>query len=318
MMGRKLLIAAVIAAPALFSLPVCAQDNAPVVISSPAAWTTLRSDSVTVSLQADTAALPKGSVSFKVLRRSGARSSVLFSKSVKVEDGAVDAFLGRVPGGLPVGGSDFLSIEWSVPGTELKGVVEPVGVVKLNGKVVEDNKWVPGSPRLAAVRLEEGITGDRAAEALGGLAGVGVGGGKIAAGWNDAKLFLSCTPLGSAAEAEFAFDLKCGYNAFLAWADRFVATDDDSAYGSHASMRSVDKDGLKVEESPWVGAAAPALVRAGKARMVSLDWSELGIQPFEGRAVGFAAFAKGKAGVSYPAGANRAIPGTWGGIELGK
>lgn len=318
-MNKPLLIAAVIAAPALFSSPAVAQEEAaPVVISAPLAWSTLRTDSVVVSLQADTAALPRGIIDFKVVRRSGPRTSALFSKSVKVEGGAADAFLGRA-GGLPIGGREFLSIEWSVPGTEIKGVVEPVGIVKLSGKVTADKKWEPAFPRLSAAKLDEGISGERAAEALGGLAGAGVGGGKVAAGWNSTGLFVNFTPGSSGAEAEFAFDLKCGGGAFLAWADRFLSVADSAASGRHASGRSIDKGGLPVEESPWGGEGTIALTKAGAARLVSVEWSELGIQPFEGRAIGFAAFAKNKGReTSYPASADRSIPGTWGGIVLEK
>jgi hypothetical protein len=304
---------------ALSALPALAQDDAPVVVTSPASWSTLRSDSVSVSAQVDTAMLPKGSIDFKVVRRSGARSSVLFSKSVRAEDAAVDAFLGRVKG-LPIGGGDYLSIEWSVPGSELKGVVEPIGVAALNGSVSSDNKWVPSVPHVSAVRLKDGLSGDGAAEALAALRGFSVGGANFAAGWNASGLFLYFTPTSSVPAAEFALDLKFGSNAFTAWADKFVAVGADSAYGIRASKRSVDgKDGLKFEESSWGDAKSIAFTAAGAGKLVALDWSELGVVPFDGRNIGFAVFAKGQGkGAAYPSGAARSIPGTWGGISLAK
>jgi len=303
---------------ALPALPALAQDDAPVVVTSPSSWSTLRSDSVLVSAQVDTARLPKGSIDFKVVRRSGARSSVLFSKSVRAEDAAVDAFLGRVKG-APVGGGDFLSIEWSVPGSDLKGVVEPVGVAVLSGTVSPDNKWVPSVPHVSAVRLKDGLSGDGAADALAALRGFSVGGANFAAGWNASGLFLHFTPTSSVPAAEFALDLKYGANAFTAWADKFVVVGADSAYGMRVSKRSVDKDGLKVEESSWGDAKSIALTETGAGRLVMLDWSELGVLPFDGRNIGFAVFAKGQGkGAAYPSGAARSIPGTWGGISLAK
>jgi hypothetical protein len=297
---------------------VFAQDDAPVVVTSPAEWSTLRSDSVSVSVQVDTAKLPKGGIDFKVVRRSGARSSVLFTKSVKAEDAVVDVFLGRVKGER-VGGGEFLSIEWSVPGSELKGVVEPVGIAVLGGTVSPDNKWVPGGQYLSAVRLKDGLSGDEAADALAALRGFSALGTEFAAGWNASGLFLYFKPTSSVPEAEFALDLKCGSSAFTAWADRFVAVSADSAYGAHTSKRSVDKDGLKVEESPWGGVKFIVSAKAGDGRLVVLDWVELGVLPFDGRNIGFAVFAKGKKqGGAYPAGAARSIPGTWGGISLAK
>jgi hypothetical protein len=314
----------------LLALPICifAQTAAldldgPVVVTSPASWSTLRSDSLAVSVQVDTSQLPKGgsgAVDFKVLRRSGSRSSVLFSKSVKVDGAVADIFLGRVKG-VPIGGAEFLSVEWSVPGTELKGVVEPIGVAALNGSVSPENKWIPASQYLSAVRLKDGLSGEGAAEVLAGLGGFSAGGAVFAAGWNASGLFLYFTPNSAGADAEFALDLKCGANAFPAWADRFVAVGADSAYGTRNSARSVDgKEGLKFEESRWGDDKTIVFTKARTGRLVMLDWSELGILPFEGRNIGFAIFKGGQGGKGavYPVGAGRSIPGTWGGISLAK
>jgi len=330
MISAKLKSAIAITAAAFMSAltaPASAQTpdfDGPVVVTNPAAWSTLRTDSLTVSVQVDTSQLPKGNggaVDFKVLRRSGSRSSLLFSKSVKVDGAVADVFLGRVKGGAHVGGGDFLSVEWSVPGTELKGVVEPIGIAALNGSVSPENKWVPASPYISAVRLKEGLSGENAADVLAGLSGFGLGGSTFVAGWNASGLFLYFTPSGSGAEAEFALDLKCGANAFPAWADRFVTVGADSAYGIRTSARSVDgKEGLKFEESGWGDGRTIVFTKAKAGSLVMLDWSELGILPFEGRNIGFAVFKGGRGGkgVVYPAGAGRSIPGTWGGISLAK
>ena len=159
-------IIAAMAAAALLALaatPALAQDDdsASVLIAAPTVWSTLRSDSVVVSIQADTSKLPKKSIDFKVIKRSGVRSTTLFSKNVKVDDVSVDAFLGRVSG-LPIGGGDYLSIEWSAPGSDIKGVIEPIGAVRLAGTVSEENKWVPTQPPLSAVKLKEKLTVEEA------------------------------------------------------------------------------------------------------------------------------------------------------------
>jgi hypothetical protein len=301
------------------ALPAFADGEGPVIIAAPVEWSTLRSDSITVSLQVDTNALPNGTIDFKVLRRSGARSTALFSKSVKVDDAATDAYLGSVKG-LPVGGGDFLRIEWKVPGTELKGALEPVGIAVLKGSVSAENKWVPSEPYQPAVRLKDGIELESASEALGKLKGTSVGGAGFAAGWNASGLFLYFTPTASVSEAEFALDLKCGANAFPAWADRYVAISADSAYGLRVSTRTVDTTGaMKFEESRWGDSKSIASTKDSTGRSVMLRWDELGIQPFEDRNIGFAVFARGKGKTAaYPAGANRSIPGTWGGISLAK
>jgi hypothetical protein len=270
-------------------------------------------------VQVDTTQLPSGKIDFKVYRRSGSRSSLLFSKSVKADASAMDIFLGRVKGG--VGGADYLSVEWSVPEVDgLKGVVEPIGIAPLNGSVSDENKWVPAKPYLSAVRLKEGLSGSETAEALAALSGFSVGGAAFAAGWNASGLYFYFTPTSSVPVAEFALDLKFGANAFTAWADKFVAVGADSAYGVRFSARSADaKEGLKFEESRWGDEKTIVLTENGAGRLVTLDWSELGVQPFEGRNIGFAVFAKGRGNsAAYPSGAARSIPGTWGGISLAK
>ncbi len=292
-----------------------------VIVTSPAPWSTLRTDSLTVSLQIDTAQLPGAKIDFKVYRRSGSRSSLLFSKSVKADAPAMDVFLGRVKGG--VGGSDYLSIEWNAPEVAgLKDTVGPIGIAALNGSVTDDNKWVPAKPYLSAVRLKEGLSGGEAAEALAALSGFKVGGAAFAAGWNASGLYLYFTPTGSVPAAEYALDLKFGANAFTAWADRYVTVSADSAYGSRFSARSVSaKEGLKFDESRWGSGKTVALTENGAGRLVTLDWREMGVLPFEGRNIGFAVFAKGPGGKSaaaLPSDAVRSIPGSWGGISLAK
>jgi hypothetical protein len=321
------LILTTAAAIFLGGLSVQAQDrddSAPVVIVSPTAWATLRSDSLTVSIQADHVQLPQRSIAVKVVRRSGSRSSTLFSKNVKVDEFSVDAFLGRVRD-LPVGGTDFLSLEWSVTGSELKGVVEPIGVAKLNGTVSEDNKWVPAQPALSAVRLKDGVSGSQAAEALAGASGFEAGGYKFAAGWNNEGFYLLFTPEAGVTGVEFAFDLKCGKNAFLAWADRFIvySADGDSIRGLHYGNRLVADEEMKFMEMAWNQSNPGSLAMTGveSARLISVQWPELGMQPFDERNVGFAVFVKGKTKkqpANYPAGAKRDIPGTWGDLRLEK
>ena len=297
--------------------------DAPVVVAEPSPWSTLRSDSVTVKVQAGLARLPEGGgIDFKVVRRSGARASTLFTKSVGMDDSSADIFLGRSRD-VPLGGTDYLSIEWSVPGTGLKGVVEPVGVVRLDGAAPDGNKWVPANPPLTAVRLKDGVADDEASGALAGAGGFEAGGIKFSAGWNTEGLFILFTPADGVSAVEFAFDLKCGKNAFLAWADRFVvySAASDSVSGLHSGARSVDKEGMKFEEKAWGSGQSLSVVKAESARLVKVKWYELGAQPFEERNVGFAVFVKGrvkKQPASYPAAAVRGIPGTWGDINLAK
>ena len=322
-MSRRFIIAG-LAALALSSVASAqdVSDNAPVVITSPASWATMRSDSIALSIQADPVLLPTGSVDIKVNRRSGNRTTVLFTRNVKVEEGSAEVFLGRSRD-VPLGGTDFLSIEWSVPQTDYKGTVEPVGIAKLSGKVV-DNKWVPARPPLTAVRLEADLSDTAAAAARAGSQNTfDAGGAKFAAGWNAEKFYILFTPAQSVTAVEVALDLKCGKNAFLSRADRFIrySVTGDSVFARHYN-RAVGTTGITYEELVWGSARSLTALRAeGTARLITVQWSELGIQPFEERNIGISVYVdtRGKRQpVTYPPAAVRNIPGTWGDITLAK
>jgi hypothetical protein len=289
-----------------------AQDEA-VTITSPTPWMTLRSDSVVVSVQADTLRLPQRSIAFKVSKNSNGKTSALFSKTVKMDDVSADVFLGRL-GALPLGGTDFLTVEWSVPGSELKGVIEPLGAVRLPDEVT-------ARPPLSAARLKEGVTEAQVADILRGVGGTEAGGVRFAAGWNTDALYVLINAAEGVTEAQIAIDGKCGKSAFLSWADRFAvfSAASDSVYGRHYK-RSVDKSVMKFDEMAWGGQSTLSVTKAEVSRLIKIRWYEVGIQTFEERNIGFAVFAanKAKKAAAYPGLANREIPGTWGDLKLEK
>jgi len=309
-MGKRVFIKAAAAAAVLFQSLVVAQDEA-VVISSPAPWATLRTDSLFVTVQADASNLPKGTIDFKVVKHSGGRSRTLFSKNVKMKEQSSDLFLGALKN-RHIGGTDVLSIEWSVPGTDLRGVVEPFGVAKLQ----------ESANILSVVKLGDGASVEQISDALAGAAAKNVGASKFAAGWNRDGLYILLNAGSGVSEVEFAFDPKCGRNAFLSWADRFVvySTDKDSVYGVHY-RRSFDRTAVNYAVMPWGEGDGLSMSRSENARLIRIQWHEIGMQPFDERNIGFSVFAKEKSKrtpLAYPSAANRSIPGTWGELRLEK
>jgi len=288
-----------------------AQDEA-VTITSPTPWMTLRSDSAVVSVQADTLRLPQRSIAFKVNRSSNGRTNTLFSKTVKMDDISADILLGKLIG-LPIGGTDFLTIEWNVPGSEIKGVIEPIGAVRLTDAVT-------ARPPLSAVRLKDGVTETQAADVLRGVTGTDAGGAKFTAGWNKDGLYVLLNAV-DAAEVRLSIDGKCGKSAFLSWADRFVvfSAESDSVYGHHYK-RSVDKNVMTFEVMAWGDKSTLSAAKSESARLIKISWHDIGMQPFEDRNMGFAVFttSRTKKSTAYPGLANREIPGTWGDLKLEK
>jgi len=309
-MGRKLTLIKAAAAAAILQSLVIAQDEA-VVISAPASWMTLRTDSLFVTIQADTSRLPKGTVEFKVRKHSGNRASTLFTKNVKIEDYNADIFLGTIKE-KNLGGTDFLSIGWSAPGSEFSGVVEPFGRAIVEEVTINT---------LTAVKLKDGSSITQISDALMGAQSQDVGASKFAAGWNKDGLYILFNPSNALLEAQFAFDAKCGRNAFLSWADRFIVY--DAAAQSVRGVnyrRSFDKNAVQYTEMAWGENDGLSLLKAENSELIHVRWHELGLQPFEERNIGFAVFIKEKpkASVQYPTSAKRDIPGTWGELKLEK
>lgn len=281
---------------------VGAQD---VIVSTPSPWMTLRSDSIMVTVQADTSKLPGNRITFRVQRHSGSRISTLFSKNVKMDDISGEFFLGRVKR-EPLGGSDLISVKWNAPGTELEGVLGPLGIVSLNEK--QDEGLVK------AVRLKEGMSEEQVKKALSGKKAFELAGAECAFGWNKEALFIAVGKGEGVSEVQFAFDGKCGKNAFLSWADRFVvySAESDSVYGVHYN-RTFDEKAIKYADMGW--GEDLSFLKTDSLKVIKIRWSDIGVIPFEERNVGFSAYA-GKA--SFPESAEREIPGTWGDIRLEK
>ncbi len=302
-MTRNRFVKAAVVIGSILTAAYC-QD---VIISNPSPWMTLRSDSVMVTVQADTSKLPKKSILFKVRQHNGTKLTTLFSKSVKMEDVSGDFFLGSLKGST-LGGSSLVSLEWSVPGTELKGVLGPVGMVKLSEQ----------KPVLSAVKLKDGISADQVKDELSKSEMVKLGASSFQIGWNKEALFIAVNKDGSGAQLQFAFDGKCGKNAFLSWADRFVtyAADQDSVFGTHYK-RDFDNTAIQYSEMKWGDGLL--LHKSDSLRVIKVLWHEIGVLPFEERNIGiFCSETIGKASQVYPSGAQREIPGTWGDVKLEK
>jgi hypothetical protein len=281
---------------------------------------TLRGDSLFVTIQADTSKLPKGTIDFKVKRHSGDRASTLFNKSVKIEDNNADIFLGIVKE-KNLGGSDFLSIGWSVAGSELSGTVEPFGRAIIEESAQSDKNV------LSAVKLKDGLSITQISDALIGAQGHDIGGSKFASGWNKDGLYILFNPAAAFLETQFAFDAKCGRGAFLSWSDRFIVYDaaSQSVRGVHYK-RTFDKNAIRYAEMPWGEAKdgkadGLSLSNAENSKLIKVQWHEMGLQPFEERNIGFAIFIKEKSKketMTYPSAAKSGIPGTWGELRLEK
>ncbi|MDG5813716.1 hypothetical protein QA601_01370 [Chitinispirillales bacterium ANBcel5] len=284
-----------------------------VLINSPLPWMTLRNDSLMVRLQADTAQLPQNQITFSVKHHSPGRASQLMSNTVTMDDYSGEFLIGML-GRAQLGGDQWLSIEWNVPGTEKNDRLGPVGIADLNlleSKRINKALRVDDDSKLNDVvsfakdstLLEKNDAG-------------------VSLAWNTNALFLMIHKSEvSGKELKLGFDPKCGKYAFLAWADRFISysTETDSVLGTHYRRSYDDEEGLQYQKRVW----GENIEQISNEEMVfvSIPWDELGLIPFEERVLGFAVFeydSNQNLSVSLPQSAQKQVPGTWGEFILQK
>lgn len=297
---------------ALFSFGVQSQI---VTFNSPLSWVTQRNDSITVRCQIDTAQL-KGKKQFAVTVsevNAKLQKKQLAKKTFPVTDYSGEFAMGPV-GTVLTGGFSYLKVEWSIPGTENKGYISPVGVVALE--------------KLAPVPVANVVKAADNADAA-AVAGIvkeqdfqTVGLQKVGFAWNKNALFVVLVKQEkpAAGTLRIALDGKNGKNAFLSFADRVVMYQgsNDSLWGQHFA-RVMVSDTLKYEAKPWPNEMKKTV--AGDKIVIQVPWYDSGIIPFGERkfAIGIMTFDdKNKQVAALPEKADFYLPGTWADVELAK
>ncbi|NLE01199.1 MAG: hypothetical protein GX640_15135 [Fibrobacter sp.] len=298
-------VSAVIALTAIYSYSQMIAFNAP------SAWLTLRNDTLVAKAQLDTAQLKQKTITVSLLQVANGSKKVLMKKNFKVTDYSMDFSFGKIKKDI-LGGNEFLRIEWSVPKTDEKGSIEPVGIVDLS-KVSTDQK-------IMAVHVQDGSNADAVSGAIKPEQLQKIGSTEFATAWNKDAFFIVIKKGGDPKNIRFSIDGKNGKNAFLSYPDRIIVYDavKDSAYGTHYS-RAIISDTLKYTEEKWQTEISKETV--GDRVVIRMPWYDTGIIPFEARNIGFGVFMAGTDGKvtnSMPAKAQQLIPGTYTDLVLMK
>lgn len=277
-----------------------------VALNSPAAWSTLRTDSVVTKAQIDTAGMKKKLVDYTLTSVIGGVTKVVVKKQVKVTDVSNDAFLTKLNSTV-LGGTDYLKIEWSADSQ--KGEILPFGIVDL-GKL-------PKITPIQAKMVDDAATLKSIGETVKEEQFNKCGARLFAINWNSKALYIVTKKTSDSSELLLALDGKNGKNAFVAYPDRFIGSKKDSVWGTHYN-REILAATLKYAPLSWNNEITKEVV--GDKIVIRMPWYDTGIVPFDGRLVGFAAFGKdkGKIIASNPEKAKEFIPGTWGNLLLVK
>jgi hypothetical protein len=277
-----------------------------VALNSPAAWSTLRTDSVVAKAQIDTAGMKRKQVDYTLSSVIGGVTKVIIKKQVKVTDVSNDAFLAKLNSSV-LGGTDYLKVEWSADSQ--KGEILPFGIVDL-GKL-------PKIAPIQAKMVDDGATLKGIGEALKDEQFNKCGARSFALNWNSKALYIIIKKTSDSSELLFGLDGKNGKNAFVAYPDRFIVSKKDSVWGAHFNREIVNAV-LKYSPLSWNNEITKEVV--GDKIVVRMPWYDTGIVPFDGRIIGFGAFSKDKEKIiaSNPEKAKEFIPGTWGNLLLVK
>ncbi len=300
-----------ILAAGVVALATGAQGQA-ITFNGPSAWVTQRNDSITVRAQLDTAQLKKKEVVISVDLVSGKKSvKSLAKKSFKVQDIAGDFAVGPVKQSL-VGGTSFIRIGWSIPGTDNKGILAPLGIVSLDK--------LPPPPVVSVARVSDGADAAAIAAAVKDVDFKTVANVKLALVWNKGALGIVVAAGKMPGTVRFSVDAKNGKNAFLSFADRVVMYDaeKDSVWGVHFS-RELSADSIAYTQKPWPNEFKKGV--AGDKVVIMVPWYDTGVIPFEERVIGLGITVFGANGAqtaALPAAASFYLPGTWGDYQLGK
>lgn len=266
-----------------------------VSFSSPQPWLTLRNKDMSVKLIIDTSVTKGKSVSVKAYAFKNGRKATL--KSTTIKGGETSGDVNFTINGKYIGGMDYIGIDWSVPGIKnQKGTLAPVGYMPLSEKDMQN---------VAADK----ISGDFSVSSF--KADVIVGKSEVDFSWSESGLIVAAKVTDD--KVTVKFDPKNGKNAFPAFADRCLTLSKDSTLiKSQYPDRSFDKKGIKFEKKEWKNEIS--IKNDGDIIVAIIPWHDLGIIAQKGRVFGIAAIINDK--ISFPSTANKAVPGTWGNIEL--
>ncbi len=266
-----------------------------VSFSSPQPWITQRGKDVSTKFVIDTSLTKGKSVTLKAYAVKNGRKTTLKSKTIK--GGETSGDLNFSINGKFVGGKDYLGIDWTVTGIkDEKGTLAPVGFMPLTD---ESNK------KLEVPEIKgEFNAADFKSDII-------VGKTEIDLAWSNRGLVVAAKVLDD--KVTVKFDPKNGKNAFPAFADRCLTLSKDSALvKTQYPNRSFTDKGINYEKKDWKNEIS--MKNEGDIIIAIIPWHDLGMIAQKGRIFGIAVIVDDK--TTYPDNAIKAIPGTWGNIEL--
>lgn len=278
----------------LSSLAVNVYSSA-VSFSSPQPWLTQRNSDLSVKVIVDTSITKGNKVYLKAFVLKNGRKSILKSNTIK--SGETSGELNFKVSGKYIGGKDYIGIDWSVAGLkDEKGTLAPIGFMPVDEKLTNKIEANEVKGAYTAANFKSDVT---------------VGTSEIDFAWKSEGLIVAAKVKDE--KITIKFDPKNGKNAFPAFADRCLTlSNDSSSILSQYPNRGFSKNKIEIEKREWKNEIE--IKKENDLIIATIPWHDLGMIAQKGRIFGIAAIVSDKK--TFPANAKKAIPGTWGNIEL--
>lgn len=278
-----------------------------VTFSDPSEWMTHGKEKFIAKAQLDTAQIESRKVNLTLSIVIDGKSRRLNRERFAADDFYKEFDLGRI-GRTVVGGYDYLSVDWSIPGGDKEGTVAPIGVIVL--------EKLPKHEPMIARRIDDGLTGAAAAEAVAANGLKQLGGITYGFGWNMTALWVVAK--GTGGPLEVIIDGKNAKNAFLSYPDRIARLfpEADSVHAFHYTRELTD-DGIVYKENEWHHDMV--VDTQGTYVVAGMRWYDMGVIPANKRTMGLGVFTLDGEGAQQDAlweDSKREIPGTWGDLRL--
>lgn len=259
--------------------------------TAPQLWESIRSDSLLVAFNVDSADLGN-KISLSLNKHTNGKDYVVKSQVLTLKKTS-ESVTFKLPKQI-VGGDDYYFIKWEdKSGSKTKQVLAPLGKAPLYDLVPTNSLKIENINVTNLDKLPFNKVGDNS----------------FALSWNPTELTVVVKGSGVTSLTLDPGNLK---GSFLAFSQRTIKVDfDKNETNFYYTEKTLKGDRIKYSLKDWNGDITSKI--GNGVATVTIPWYELGIKPFTGRVLGI--YVK-NGDAKYPANAIGKIPATWGNFIL--
>jgi hypothetical protein len=202
------------------------------------------------------------------------------------------------------GGNSFFGVQWDITGEDLEGIIAPVSKYTLNSSRVNDEINAAFFPEdeISSEKIHAAVDSADHGDSILDILFLA-----------DKDNLVIVSRAGS--DVTIALDPANSKTGFPVFSNRFIrlTDEDDDKNTFYYLQRSFSQEEKEIEytEEQWHGEMESS--REYDLRIITIPWHNLGIDFQPGRRIGFSVFGEYE---TFPARANKFIPGTWHNLRI--